>query len=488
MVNLTLLTKMLDSSFEWLAVRPTGAAHPLRRDEVEIETRGERVLITFPHESGYRTMRIVAADTDGAEIEMRLAGEFGSGEEDVRWIPRGSAESMAAEIEAARLAKAGERAAAAAAALEAKKVVSVALNSYNSRLAQIILAGGSGQVAVLADVTDKLAHETLLASAFIWLRKLGARKKFPIDTVHIAVAARQARALRKLIGTLGTKYKRRVAVIELKDGEDGVRARVMSTPDLSDLWREKPTKLRLPSEIKISKTAEEMIRHAPDKIDVIVSGRGETLRFRGLPFARVRSLMGKERAWFGLGRERRPLTPDTQEAYYDLLDGLHRYRDPHPPDRRHEMFRLGAEAWLESILRRNVKLLDANLVLSPIYNQFRTSTDKIDLLALRNDGRLVIIELKCTPDRETVFQAADYWRKIELQRRKGELAKAGLFEGREILDRPALVYVAAPALSFHRDFEEFARMLAPEIEMWRWELHEDWREDLKVIGRRRAEN
>ena len=107
---------------------------------------------------------------------------------------------------------------------------------------------------------------------------------------------------------------------------------------------------------------------------------------------------------------------------------------------------------------------------------------------LANDGRLVIIELKCTPDRETVFQAADYWRKVELQRRKGELAKAGLFEGREIIDRPALVYVAAPALSFHRDFEEFARMLAPEIELWRWELHEDWREDLRVIGRRRAEN
>ena len=72
-----------------------------------------------------------------------------------------------------------------------------------------------------------------------------------------------------------------------------------------------------------------------------------------------------------------------------------------------------------------------------------------------------------------------------MQRRKGELAKAGLFEGREIIDRPALVYVVAPALSFHRDFETFARMLAPEIEMWRWELHEDWRENLKVIGRQR---
>ena len=40
------------------------------------------------------------------------------------------------------------------------------------------------------------------------------------------------------------------------------------------------------------------------------------------------------------------------------------------------------EAWLESLLRRNIKLLDANLILSPVYHQFRAERDKIDLLAL----------------------------------------------------------------------------------------------------------
>jgi hypothetical protein len=427
-------------------------------------------------------MRVVAVETDGSEIEMSLAGEFGRAAEEIRWVPRETAQDMAADIEAARLAKASETAASVAAVLDAAKTVKISLNAYNSRLAQMILARRGGeQFAVLTDVTETLSHETLLASAFGWLKKLELRKKNPIDTVHIAVITRQARALRKLLGTLSIKYKRRISVIELK--ESG--ARRMTVPDLSDLWREKPAKLRLPAKIEISGSAEEMIRHAPDKIDVILSGRGETLRFRGLPFARVRTLMGKERAWYGLGRERRQLDEESLEAYYELLDKLHRYRDPHPPDRRHETFRLAPEAWLESILRRNITLLDPNLVLSPIYNQFRTSADKIDLLALRNDGRLVIIELKCSPDRETVFQAADYWRKIELQRRKGELAKAGLFEGREIIDMPALVYIVAPALSFHRDFETFARMLAPGIEMWRWELHEDWRENLKVIGRQR---
>ena len=123
------------------------------------------------------------------------------------------------------------------------------------------------------------------------------------------------------------------------------------------------------------------------------------------------------------------------------------------------------------------------MILSPIYNQFRFVRDKIDLLALRRDGRLVIIELKTQPDRAAVFQAADYWRKIELQRRRGVLSRSDLFEGREIADKPALVYLAAPAWSFHRDFEFFARCLSPEIELWRFELHEEWRKKVRVIAR-----
>src|SRR5205823_8456791 len=128
----------------------------------------------------------------------------------------------------------------------------------------------------------------------------------------------------------------------------------------------------------------------------------------------------------------------------ELVESLKLNRSADAPNKRHHLYRTAPEAWLESILRRNIKLLDANLILSPIYNQFRFVRDKIDLLALRRDGRLVIIELKTQPDREMVFQAADYWRKIELQRLRGMLAVANLFEGREILDKPALVYLAAP--------------------------------------------
>jgi hypothetical protein len=190
-----------------------------------------------------------------------------------------------------------------------------------------------------------------------------------------------------------------------------------------------------------------------------------------------------KKAWFGVGRERRPVNNENWAELEDLVADLELNRRPEPENKRHEYYRTASEAWLESILRRDITLLDANLVLSPIYNQFRSSTDKIDLLALRRDGRLVIIELKIQPDREMVFQAVDYWRKIELQRRRGLLAAANLFEGREISDNPAIIYLAAPAWSFHRDFEYFARAVSPEIEVWRFDLHENWREEVKVVAR-----
>ncbi|HEX9963184.1 MAG TPA: hypothetical protein VGB00_19790, partial [Pyrinomonadaceae bacterium] len=114
---------------------------------------------------------------------------------------------------------------------------------------------------------------------------------------------------------------------------------------------------------------------------------------------------------------------------------------------------------------------------------FRAERDKIDLLALRKDGRLVVIELKVAPDRAGVFQAADYWRKIELQRRKGNLQKAKLFGDSEIADAPALCYLAAPMLSFHKDSTFLAQTLAPEIEIYRFDLNENWRENLKVLRR-----
>ena len=76
-----------------------------------------------------------------------------------------------------------------------------------------------------------------------------------------------------------------------------------------------------------------------------------------------------------------------------------------------------------------------------------------------------------------IFQAADYWRKIELSRRKKNLQNSRIFGDLEISDAPAIVYLVAPTLSFHRDFSFFAKTIFPEIEIFRFNLNENWREN-----------
>lgn len=484
MENIEELREILDSGFEWLAVRENGRTVALRRDEIELETLNGRTLLGFTDDNGFRMMRVLYLARDGEEFTLRLSNGHGREPEVIRFIRRETAASLAANIEIARLRRANEIADVIKKSFAEFRPLRISLSKRNSRLAKIVFAERDGaQIGVLADVTRSMTHESLSASAFDWLDLLQSHKKNRIAEVWIAAEKRRARDLQKLLAMLKSPERARVGVIEITGEADDAKAKRLPTRPLSDLWRAKAAKLKIPPQIEISDAARSIIAHAPDKIDVILSRHGETLRFHGLPFLRVRRLMDNENAWFGIGRERKKLDDNTREDLYSLLDELHRYRDREPPEKRHDLFRLRSEAWLESILKRNIRLLDPNLILSPIYNQFKTSADKIDLLALRRDGRLVVIEVKTAPDRESVFQAADYWRKIEHQRRKGVLAAARLFGDMQIEDRPALVYVVAPALNFHRDFERFAAMLCPELELWRWELHQDWRRSVQVIRR-----
>jgi hypothetical protein len=237
--------------------------------------------------------------------------------------------------------------------------------------------------------------------------------------------------------------------------------------------------------LELSEISREIIKLSPHKIDYLFSQNGETLRYLGLPFVRVRKVFEEEKAWFGIDKSRRILNENSYEDFYELFENIKKYRHFDSENKQHAFYQTSPEAWLESILRENIKLLDANLILSPIYNQFRTSRDKIDLLALRKDGRLVIIELKVATDREMIFQAVDYWRKIELQRRKGILNKAEIFGKLEIADKPTIVYLVAPTLSFHWEFNFLAKTISEEIEIFRFDLAENWRENLNVLGRRK---
>ncbi len=484
MVNIDELREIVASRHEWLLVRETGPTFPLVKHEIEIVEDGEKTHFGFLDDKGFHSWRLNSFVRNDETIAIDVAGSFAKNREIIRLVPRALASQLTAEIELARLKKANEIAGFISLNFPGSKLGRVALNEPNGRVAQINFdSADKMQMAAISDVTGSLTVEAIFTATMLWLEKLGLRKNKPVNDIWIICEKRQARNAQKLHALLIERWKSKISIIEIDRRDDPPRLVELPKRKISELWRERAKKLTLPGTAMAGETAQRIISLAPGHIDIIYSRQGGTLRYMGLPFARVRTMMGVEKVWFGIGRERRILSNENWDELTELVQLIVNYRAADSQNKRHEYYRTAPEAWLESILRRNINLLDANLILSPIYNQFRSSNDKIDLLALRRDGRLVIIELKTQPDREMIFQAVDYWRKIELQRRRGMLAVADLFDGREIVDKPAIIYLAAPAWSFHRDFEFFARTISPDIELWRFELHENWRANVKVLAR-----
>lgn len=484
MVNADDLRDVISSHHEWLLIRDLGRTFPLQKTEIDIIDDGGKLHFGFLDDKGFHSWRLNGFEHSDGEIAIDVAGAFARKRETMRLVPRESAADLIAELERARLQKANEISELITAFDPGIKLGRVALNEENGRFAQIEFeVANKTPTAAIADVTGKVTIEATFTAAMLWIEKLGLRKKKAVNDLWIICEKRQARNAQKLLALLTERWRIKLTIFEINRRDEQPRLIELPARKLRDLWREKAPKLTLPESPFPTETATRLMHAAPYAIDLIYSKQGETLRHNGLPFARVRSMMGQEKAWFGVGRDRRPLLAENADDLDELITSLSLNRSPTAPNKRHEYYRTAPEAWLESILKRDVTLLDANLILSPIYNQFRSSNDKIDLLAIRRDGRLVIIELKTQPDREMVFQSIDYWRKIELQRRRGILAAADLFNGREILDKPAAIYLAAPAWSFHRDFEFFARSVSPEIEVWRFELHEGWRDQVRVVSR-----
>ena len=169
------LTELIATHFEWLAIYSEGRAFPLRRDEIEVEESTDKRLIGLHGEEGFRTWRVHEFGREDGEITLALSRKLGIERRTVRLIPRTPAAELAGQIQFARLVRANEIAKLVEANFPALKVVRVSLNESNGRMANILVdSQRKVQTAALADVTNGLTAETLLASAFLWLDRLNA--------------------------------------------------------------------------------------------------------------------------------------------------------------------------------------------------------------------------------------------------------------------------------------------------------------------------
>jgi hypothetical protein len=484
---------------EWFCSAGQTEAYALRRTELDLSISGERLLLSCWTERGTRTWRILGWHWNGQVLSLQASRKMGAERPLIELIPRASASAIAATIRAARQTRCNQLAELASVLQSETRIERASLSpgirrGQPGRYARIILRRKRERIAVTGSVVSAHASsaDAFLSAALLWFQRTAERIRPPyIEQLWLIVSDDLLHPIVYRISLLRDSLREIIKVYSVDDAFTELEVKVC--PDRKELWRKRLARFPPVPPASITSLTEEIISFAPEAIDVVHARHGETLRYFGLPFARVRALLGIERIWFGIdGSLRRMLDPSTLAAWKGLLDDLREHRSATATDHRHALYRNASEAWLESLLRRDITKLDPGLIIAPLHAQFRTARGgmlgirPIDMLALRRDGRLVVIELKVSEDREHVLQGADYWRRVEAHRRRGHISKAKLFGERKISDEPPLVYLVAPTLRVHPSFRTLARCIAPDIELYRFDINEDWRAGVRVMRRMRV--
>ena len=494
------IAELFGAHAEWLFVPSAAAAHSLLRDELEVALVHGKLVFSCWTEKGTRWWHILAWEWNGQLLEFETSRRLGRERSLMQLVPRASAKYVAAAISAARQLRC-ERLAQLAASFEAGSSVERLSLSRGTRqgqpgrYAQILLLRRRARIAVTGPIVpgQPATVDAFLSSALLWFRRTSNRTRPPwIEQLWLIVPPELFKPLLYRVALLRDGLRNSIRVFTVDD--DLTLLKEESCPDKAELWKKKLARFPpVAAAATLSELSAAIIAEAREAIDVVHARHGETLRYFGLPFARVRSLLGHTKVWFGIDRaHRRLLDETTWNEWLELLDDLREHRSATAVDHRHAFYRTAPEAWLESMLRRDITRLDPGLIIAPLHAQFRTARGAklgirpIDLLALRQDGRLVVIELKVSEDREHVLQGADYWRRVEAHRRCGHIAKAKLFGERTISDESPLVYLVAPTLRVHPSFQTLAQCISSDIEIYRFDINEDWRSGVRVMRRKRV--
>ena len=490
------IAALIRAHAEWLYVSSDEVAQSLRRDELEITLSHDRLMLSCWTEKGTRLWRVLAWHWTGQSLMLQVSRKMRAELAIIELVPRTSAKAIAATIRAAREMRCDRLAQLAAGKEPETTIERFALSrgtraGQPGRYAHVLLKRRTERIAVTGPVVSSkpATVDAFLSAALLWFKRTADRVKPPyVQQLWLIVSPDLLKPLLYRVALLRHSLKEMIRVFTVDDELSFLTE--CECPAKEELWTKNLARFPPVAAAPLSEHAQAIIAEAPHAIDVVNARHGETLRYFGLPFARVRSLLGKEKVWFGIERAHRKLLDETTwNEWQNLLNDLREHRSHSALDHRHALYRSAPEAWLESLLRRNITMLDPGLIIAPLHAQFRTARGAklgirpIDLLALRQDGRLVVIELKVSEDREHVLQGADYWRRVEAHRRRGHIARAKLFGPREIRDEPPLVYLVAPTLRVHPSFQTLASFISPDIEIYRFDINEDWRTGVRVMRR-----
>ena len=157
------------------------------------------------------------------------------------------------------------------------------------------------------------------------------------------------------------------------------------------------------------------------------------------------------------------------------------------PGSRHPLAYAHEESWLESNLTGAIRQLLPSIDVRHIYPQVPSFVGEerniIDLLTVSKSGRLVVIEIKASPDPDLPFQALDYWIAVERHRKAGDFLRKGYFAGCILKDESALLVLVAPLLAFHKTTGRLIATLPAGIPLMQIGINQGWKKEIKVLRR-----
>lgn len=346
--------------------------------------------------------------------------------------------------------------------------------------------GARGWALLAAGPSDSESVEKMLAFGILWLDWCRNHSdKRAIEGLRLFAPEGTGRSLRER--RLSLAPMARVEIFEMREPDSLVRR--LDPADAGNLESFLTPRSEIETAISAARDTIGRIRAMlPGNAALITlrisAGNGEiAFCFRGMEFAR----RTREGVLFGLGKSVEKLTENSEPRLRKLLHDLDFYRNSLTSNTNHRLYRAVPERWLESIVLEDPARLDAMLDPIHCYSQVPAlaAGDRgiLDLLGITRQGRLVVIELKASEDIQMPLQAVDYWLRVRRHHAEGDFQRYGYFAGLEIDARPPLVWLVAPAFRFHSASEILLKYLAPEIQVTRIGLNEDWRRQIKVMFR-----
>lgn len=237
-----------------------------------------------------------------------------------------------------------------------------------------------------------------------------------------------------------------------------------------------------------------MIRTLSPESEIAITSLAEiSFRLKGLEFARARvnyrpgSFNVAHEIIFGAAGLEAILDSENTDHFRGFLRRIVESRRA-DADKRHPLWRIYPERWLESLVVKNAPTVDPRFDGSHVYCQVPafTASDRslIDVLTCTREGRLAVLELKADEDIHLPLQGLDYWARVLWHQSRNEFQKYGYFSQLKLISESPLLYLIAPALRIHPAVDTVLRYFSPDIQWTLVAIDERWREGIRVVFRK----